>query len=97
MKLIEEDRYAYYFSNNIIPMARMKAFFITEDGYIGTAPHSIAVNDHVVLVCGAPHPLVLRKQDSGNFRLLGPAFVRGAMHGEAWLKDESDLEEFTII
>jgi hypothetical protein len=85
MQAIEQDPKALLFNSHAVALARMKAFFITKKGYMGTASHSITVGDQVALVSGVHVPLVFRKWDDNEaFRLMGPAFVHGVVYGEAW-------------
>lgn len=98
MQAIEQDPKASFFSGHAVPLSRGKAFFTTEKGYMGTTSYAIAIGDHIILVSGLSIPLVVRqKGDTSLFMLMGPAYVQGAMWGEAWRKMAADLEEFTLF
>jgi hypothetical protein len=59
---------------------------------LGTGFHSLIAGDAIVLLQGAEWPVVLR-QIRSRWRLIGPAFVTGAMDGEAWTNESDDLDE----
>jgi hypothetical protein len=98
MRAIEQNPMAKLFHVHAFLGAIKKAFFITENGYIGTASHSIAAGDQIVLLFGLRVPIVLRKGDDGrSYRLMGPAFVNGVMYGEVWKETNPELAQFTIV
>jgi hypothetical protein len=59
--------------------------FTTKYGRIGIGPKSLREDDNVVVLYGGEWPFILRKQE-GHYVLIGHAFVRGIMDGEA-IKD----------
>lgn len=74
MRAIEQNPMAKLFHTHDLLGAIEKAFFITENGYIGTASHSIAAGDQIVLLSGLSVPIVLRERDDDRtYRLMGPA------------------------
>lgn len=56
--------------------------FRTNKGYIGLGPASAEEGDLVVVILGCEVPFLLRKEDGGNYRLIGEAYVHGIMFGE---------------
>jgi hypothetical protein len=63
-----------------------KVFFITECGYISLGLLSSFAGDDVVVLCGGktPYGLLGRDQESASFHLIGEAYIRGLMEGEAF-------------
>ncbi|CAN9093587.1 unnamed protein product [Alternaria alternata] len=96
---IQQDPSAALFHDHVALSTRVKLFFITENGYYGTASATIECNDHVVLVSGLQVPLIVRptEEGPGHYKLLGPAFVHGMMSGELWPEAEEDLMDLTIV
>jgi len=70
-------------------------FFTTEAGYMGKGLLSIRSGDVIVLIAGVDVPMIARKSSS-TYRLQGPAYVHGIMHGEKWPRDESTLIDIKI-
>lgn len=60
-----------------------RRMFVTKDGRLGMGPQSLKCGDEIWGLEGADVPFVLRRLDEEKFRLVGEAFVFGAMHGEA--------------
>ncbi len=98
-RIIHSDAQALIFHTQAQRCCRAKHFFITSDGWIGTAPASIETEDMLILVSGVPFPLVVRPsvRSDGAYELLGPAYIQGVMHGELWPEDEESLENFTFV
>lgn len=61
---------------------RRRRVFKTRGGYLGTGARSLQAGDEVWILHGSGVPFVLRPQQSGQYRLIGEAFVYGMMHGE---------------
>ncbi|KAI8941941.1 hypothetical protein NX059_000055 [Plenodomus lindquistii] len=67
------------------------SYFVTKRGYMGIGPPQIASGDEVWILYGGRVPFILRKAgpslalSSGNFTLVGDAYVHGVMDGEAVL------------
>lgn len=72
-----------------------RRLFLLQNGYIGLGPPESQPGDLVVIIQGVSVPLVLRKRESGNFILVGEAYVQGIMYGE-WLNDQPVVEDFTL-
>ncbi|KAK7956549.1 uncharacterized protein PG986_005771 [Apiospora aurea] len=72
---------------------------LDQDGPWARAHLSCRVGDEVWLLAGSDVPVVLRRQGDGNarFRVVGPAYVDGAMYGKMWADDESMLETITLV
>ena len=64
-----------------------RVLFVTQQGYVGLAPHGAKVGDEVAIMLGGDVPLLLRRVGHGlngpEFHLLGECFVHGLMFGEA--------------
>lgn len=73
-----------------------RRIFVTDKGYMGTAPWTVQDGDVVMLVAGAYVPYVFRNSEErkGCWELVGEAYCHGFMFGEA-LKDEKI--EFEMI
>ena len=98
-RIIHSDAQALIFHTQAQRCCRAKHFFITSDGWIGTAPASVETEDMLILVSGVPFPLVVRPvvRSEGSYELLGPAYIQGVMHGELWPENEDALEDFTFV
>jgi hypothetical protein len=96
---IQQDPSAALFHNHVALGTRAKLFFVTENGYYGTASATIECNDYVVLVSGLQVPLIMRpiEGEAGHYKLLVPAFVNGMMSGELWPEADEDLMDLTIV
>ncbi|PSN64857.1 HET-domain-containing protein [Corynespora cassiicola Philippines] len=76
-----------------------RSFVVTEKGYFGFAPNSCREGDVVAVLFGSKSPCILRpsestkdfgtSEDDLECRLLGTAYIHGAMHGECLRTDES--------
>jgi hypothetical protein len=79
---------------------RGKALFVTEKGYMGLAPGSVASGDLVILLSGLRTPFLARysveAENSVSSRLVAPAFVAGMMEGELWSESQG-LDEFMFV
>lgn len=79
---------------------RGKALFVTEKGYMGLAPGSVASGDLVILLSGLRTPFLARfspeEDNSISSRLVAPAFVAGMMEGELW-SESRVLDEFMFV
>jgi hypothetical protein len=79
---------------------RRKAFFVTQAGYMGIAPSSVAEGDAVVLFSGLTTPFLMREVREGvgvgMWRLVAPAYVEGMMNGELWAEG-GRLDQFVVV
>ncbi|KAH7092088.1 heterokaryon incompatibility protein-domain-containing protein [Paraphoma chrysanthemicola] len=85
---------------NLASMMRLsgRCVFVTADGMAGLGPTNLEKGDTVSIIFGCRLPLVLREVGQ-QFRLIGPAYVHGAMRGEYVDGIEADLvqvQEFTL-
>jgi hypothetical protein len=58
-----------------------RCVFFTADGIVGVGPASLQSGDTVTIIHGCRLPLILRPRGR-DYRLLGTAYVHGAMRGE---------------
>lgn len=73
--------------------------FLTDTSCFGYCFADLEVGDMVVLVAGAHRPLILRKTEGNEYRVVGSACVTGIMNGEAWPEDVNvaELQEFVLV
>ena len=67
----------------------------TEKGYLGLVPPETEVGDLIVLLKGGRLPFVMKQHGHQTWELIGPSYVHGIMHGEAY--DESHCQEIRIV
>ncbi|SCV47005.1 related to HET-6OR heterokaryon incompatibility protein (het-6OR allele) [Fusarium fujikuroi] len=69
----------------LVGHCRLRNFFITEKGYIGTGPRSLKPGDSVCILFGGDTPYIVRPRSSTSDEdlFLGNAYVHGIMDGEA--------------
>ena len=85
------------FLEDILLTFTHKRLLITQDGFIGMAPHETRKGDVVCLLLGCRVPVVLRERTEGGYELVGEAYVHGIMKGEAMTMDNKErLEDFCI-
>jgi len=81
--------------------ATNRRFFRTEKGYFGLGPEVIGVGDYCCVLFGSPVPHILcQLPESGQYLLVGEAYIHGLMDGEAmkmWEKGALDLCQFDIV
>jgi hypothetical protein len=73
-----------------------KAFAVTEGKRLAMVPATARLDDVVVIFAGSKVPSILRQQGEA-FLFVGSAYVHGAMDGELWTGDQSDMQEFTLV
>jgi hypothetical protein len=74
-----------------------RAFFITEDGRMGTCFHTVQVGDVLVLFKGTREPTALRQTEE-NHVVIGPAYVAGVNDPNGPLHiDISTMRKYTLI
>lgn len=75
-----------------------RACFLTRRGRLGLGPRITQGGDQLWLPMGADTPFVLRPLDDGNFRVVGQAYLHGAMQGEATGHlTEHDFASITLV
>jgi hypothetical protein len=76
--------------------AQGRAFFKTKFGRMGVGPTDVQPGDVIALFSGLKVPMIIRGTGM-NRRVVGPAFIYGAMHGELWQASDVDHVEFSFI
>jgi hypothetical protein len=85
---------------NLASLMRLsgRCFFITDEEMIGLGPANLQKGDIITLIFGSGLPLALRNAPE-SFRLIGPAYVHGVMHGERFDRTQfvaAEVQEFTL-
>jgi hypothetical protein len=93
---LNDDRDVAEFHDILWAFQRGKTFFITKEGWIGTAEGTIREGDLIVLVAGLEMPLVLSPVGE-NYRLVGHGYVHGLMDGEQWPETLDQLKLINIV
>lgn len=70
--------------------------FRTKGGRSGYTPAPAQKGDGIVLISGLRAPMLVRGECS-RFEIVGVAHVDGVMQGEAWPRNSSELEQFTLV
>ncbi|KAK7963525.1 heterokaryon incompatibility protein-domain-containing protein [Apiospora saccharicola] len=73
------------------------AFMTLDNGLHARAHHTCQVGDEAWLLAGSDAPILLRRQERGQFRVVAPAYIHGIMLGEMWPEDTSTLETITLV
>jgi hypothetical protein len=76
-------------------LSREKSIFSTSTGNLGAACTATKTGDEIWIVAGSNFPFILRHLQNGHYELVGEAYVRGIMNGEAL--QEEDSPGFTDI
>ncbi|KAL9612226.1 MAG: hypothetical protein Q9167_003175 [Letrouitia subvulpina] len=79
-----------------LAFSNKKCLFTTENGYMGTGPDLVRVDDQVALIAGMSTPVILRPLD-GGFEYVTHAYVHGLMYGDAWPENKAELQEIVLI
>lgn len=74
-----------------------RRIFVTENGYMGTAPWTVQEGDVVMFVAGAYVPYVFRPAGEGAWQLIGEAYCHGAMFGEDLAMEGLNFEMIRVI
>lgn len=81
----------------------MRLMTLSRDGRMGWAPQNTLLGDKVFLLEGCHFPVVLRRRfNTGykamtGYRVVGHAYVHGAMHNEHWARmGPEDLEPLSL-
>ena len=70
------------------------------DLQMGVGPCEMREGDEVVILGGCRHPLILRKQEEGQYVVVGDAYIPGYMHGEVFEEIATGTKkhaDFTLI
>lgn len=73
-----------------------RAFFVTDDGYIGLAPRTVEPEDQVCILLGCRAPLVLRLDATGRHSVIGECYIHGLMDGAAFVGSLPDTWQSVI-
>ncbi|KAI0453613.1 heterokaryon incompatibility protein-domain-containing protein [Xylaria acuta] len=60
-------------------------FMTCDNGFIGLGPTETKPDDLICILLGYESPVVLRKQNDGNYKFIGPCYLHGASDGDALL------------
>ena len=74
-----------------------RRLFCTAEKFLGIASNSLLPNDEVWIVAGAAAPLSLRPAQQDKFTLIGEAYVRGVMFGEAVSTTKAQMTKSVVI
>ncbi|CZT24908.1 uncharacterized protein RCC_10635 [Ramularia collo-cygni] len=90
------------FYSSIASFLRGRVFFITEKGSFGLAQAGVAWGDSIVVVQGAPVPVIVRPTInngplSREYYLLCESFVLDIMDGELWRDESVPTEEIQLL
>ncbi|KAI3335405.1 heterokaryon incompatibility protein-domain-containing protein [Ustulina deusta] len=72
------------------------AFFTLDSGYFGSAFNTCREGDDIYLLTGLDVPCVLRRSGDGS-RFVALAYVHGAMTGQLWPANETELEDLALV
>ncbi|KAH7081937.1 heterokaryon incompatibility protein-domain-containing protein [Paraphoma chrysanthemicola] len=80
----------------IKPLLEVSTLIIASNGAIGIGPRCAEVGDQICQIAGVPTPLILRKEPSERFRVIGKIALR---YGEGQVLPVNDtcLEEFELV
>ncbi len=96
--IFTETKTPEYAENIALNSLEHGRFFRSMKGYIGIAELRTHDEDHICVLLGANIPLMLRQVDD-HFVLVGQAYVKGLMYGEAiemMKRDELEVETIDI-
>ena len=82
-RALEGTPTARYFHRLVLLVSEGLIMFKTRSGLMGTALPIVQPGDIVALITGLRMPFILRPVGY-QYRILGPAYVHGAMSGEYW-------------
>ncbi|EKG17708.1 Heterokaryon incompatibility [Macrophomina phaseolina MS6] len=76
-----------------------RRIFVTEKGYLGTAPWTVEKDDVVMLVAGTYVPYVFRpsQRRKGGWELVGEAYCHGVMFGEGLKKEGTEFQMIKVV
>ena len=95
----------YHYSRAIEKHARFRRLARTGKGYLGLVPASSEIGDAVWLLQGASVPFVLRKAEQtvpdrteeDTWKVMGDAYIHGAMQGEVWQDVKDQLVDIDLV
>jgi hypothetical protein len=82
-------------TNYMMNCARGRAMVMTEQYSLGMAPDNVQLGDHIFIVSGSSHPVILRpsKRFANTWRAVGECYLDGYMDGGA----VRSIDEFAYI
>lgn len=98
----KEVERAWYFGENKIQQQHSilchlyRRLFVSNLSFLGLGPSDSEIGDEVCLLTGSRVPFVIRRLESGEYRVVGECFVFGIMDNEV-LDGSSELELEKII
>jgi hypothetical protein len=84
------------FHTSAYTCSRERSLFITDKGFMGSAPGFVQAGDEVALFSGVKLPLLVRKSGDG-YLLVAHSYVHRAMQGEFWSEERNDLQDITLV
>jgi hypothetical protein len=79
-------------------MVPLRAWYGTYDGRLGLGPRITRGGGQVWLIMGSKTPHVFRPLGDGTFKILGQAYLHGAMHGSTAVDlTEDSFESVTLV
>jgi hypothetical protein len=73
-----------------------RQLIVSRDWRLGLAHITAHEGDVICIVHGSKVPLVLRRLQSGRYRLIGQCYFESAMRGEEVTGGEDDADEFIL-
>ena len=90
------DTKLHEFDARITTMCELRAFCLTEKGFVGLVPSIVRERDFICLFQDGQVPFILR-ETAGRYRWLGEAYIHGIMFGEALRDaDPSNVDIFHV-
>jgi hypothetical protein len=84
--ILEESSFGInWYLKRIAEFCDGRSFFQTEEGYFGIGPACVRDGDILSVILGCRNPLLLRRNDSNEYAVVGECYVIGLMDGEALL------------
>lgn len=80
----------------ILPVLEARTLLITNDGGVGIGPALVEVGHEVCQIAGVPTPIILSKEPSGAYKLIGPISLRYNKTKVQTL-DEATLERIDLV
>ncbi|KAH7080774.1 heterokaryon incompatibility protein-domain-containing protein [Paraphoma chrysanthemicola] len=80
----------------IKPLLEVSTLIIASDGAIGIGPQCAEVGDQICRIAGVPTPLILRKEPTGRFRVIGKIALQYS-EGQVLPVNDTCLEEFELV
>ncbi|KAK8113420.1 hypothetical protein PG984_013946 [Apiospora sp. TS-2023a] len=85
-----------WFKSSVFDYAQY-TFITLDSGLYARAHRTCHVGDEAWLLAGSDVPVMLRRQEDDQFRVVAPAYIHGIMLGEMWPEDTSTLETITLV